>query len=63
FGILQNPRVEITHEIICSCIDDDCQGVKNVLSCITRLLQAQTDVLKNDNDQDEERDNKRYKKK
>ncbi|CAG8789501.1 28624_t:CDS:2, partial [Racocetra persica] len=51
---LQDPRAEITPEIVCNCIGNNYQEAKNVVSHIARLLQAQSDILKNDNNQDKE---------
>ncbi|CAG8449284.1 6786_t:CDS:2 [Scutellospora calospora] len=60
-GTLQGPRTEITPEIVCNCIRNNYQEAKNVVSQIAHLLQAQSDILKKDNNQDKERDNKRHK--
>ncbi|CAG8625974.1 9102_t:CDS:2, partial [Diversispora eburnea] len=60
-GTLQNPMAEITEEIRCNCFGDDYQEAKKVVSYIAQLLQAQANMLKNDNDH-EERDNKRIRK-
>ncbi|CAG8625523.1 16897_t:CDS:2, partial [Racocetra persica] len=52
---------KITPKIVCNCIGNNYQEAKNVVSYIARLLQVQSDILKNDNNQDKERDNKHYK--
>ncbi|RHZ78115.1 hypothetical protein Glove_168g260 [Diversispora epigaea] len=52
-GTLQNPIAEITEEIRCNCFGDDYQEAKKVVSYIAQLLQAQADMLKNDNNHEE----------
>ncbi|RHZ80360.1 hypothetical protein Glove_137g108 [Diversispora epigaea] len=60
-GTLQNPIAKITEEIRCNCFGNDYQEAKKVVLYIAQLLQAQADMLKNNNNY-EERNNKHIKK-